>query len=484
MRLCKRAVSHSFGTSSGIALCGAWHENGSQIPRLWSTKVTEFFYWTCWNWKMWWIFCQMSGREEGFRFVIQTSPTSSQYHPFRNHDVLNSSCNCNCQNYWKPPRKLFLVTVFFLETVTVMILNLRTLKTLQSLKLFKRSKFPTCNDYQRVLKGGLDLRWVGPAILGSLMFAPKYHFCRACRSAAVKFSPEIVHESCHGKYRETSGEISLLLVPQETKLENAQNFSWQISRRFSRDVLQLQMPNFMAFFILQTFVLDKYIPTHSNKPFQSNWGQTWGTTNLQIPPPDGSNPPLGWPRSTVEKNPQSNESYERENPWNRTISTVLWVHKKLPQSTVKLVLPSNESYESKKGWNRTLATVLWVPLTLLKPTEILKDMISLQIRREIGHLESTLGALVHYLCSCNCKSCIPHMAVVGRCCRGALLWANAKWPPIPGFGKMLLHQTQDFRFGNFKGSARYLCWKGQGSARKHSCTMGFGKKCALRILGV
>ena len=64
---------------------------------------------------------------------------------------------------------------------------------------------------------------------------------------------------------------------------------------------------------------------------------------------------MGWPRSTVEKGPQSNESYERENPWNRTISTVLWVHKKLPQSTAKLVLPSNESYESKKGWNRTLA---------------------------------------------------------------------------------------------------------------------------------
>ena len=33
---------------------------------------------------------------------------------------------------------------------------------------------------------------------------------------------------------------------------------------------------------------------------------------------------------------------------NRTISTVLWVHRKLPQSTVKLVLPSNESYESKR----------------------------------------------------------------------------------------------------------------------------------------
>ena len=71
---------------------------------------------------------------------------------------------------------------------------------------------------------------------------------------------------------------------------------------------------------------------------------------------------LGWPRSTVEKGPKSNESYERANPWNRTISTVLWVHRKLPQSTVKLVLPSNESYESKTGCNRTLATVLWVPL--------------------------------------------------------------------------------------------------------------------------
>ena len=61
-----------------------------------------------------------------------------------------------------------------------------------------------------------------------------------------------------------------------------------------------------------------------------------------------------------KKGSQSNESYEKENPWNRTISTVLWMHKELPQNTVKLVLPSNESYESKTGCNRTLATVLWV----------------------------------------------------------------------------------------------------------------------------
>ena len=44
------------------------------------------------------------------------------------------------------------------------------------------------------------------------------------------------------------------------------------------------------------------------------------------------------------------------------ISTVLWVHQKLPQSTVGQAFPSNKSYESKAGCNRTPATVLWVPL--------------------------------------------------------------------------------------------------------------------------
>ena len=44
------------------------------------------------------------------------------------------------------------------------------------------------------------------------------------------------------------------------------------------------------------------------------------------------------------------------------ISTVLWVHQKLPQSTVSQAFPSNKSYESKAGCNRTPATVLWAPL--------------------------------------------------------------------------------------------------------------------------
>ena len=44
------------------------------------------------------------------------------------------------------------------------------------------------------------------------------------------------------------------------------------------------------------------------------------------------------------------------------ISTVLWVHQKLPQSTVSQAFPSNKSYESRAGSNRTPATVLWVPL--------------------------------------------------------------------------------------------------------------------------
>ena len=52
--------------------------------------------------------------------------------------------------------------------------------------------------------------------------------------------------------------VSVLLVfPQETKLESAQIFHGRMSRRFSQDVFQVQMPNFMAFFTLQTFVPEK-----------------------------------------------------------------------------------------------------------------------------------------------------------------------------------------------------------------------------------
>ena len=82
------------------------------------------------------------------------------------------------------------------------------------------------------------------------------HLCKACRSAAVKFCPDTARGSRHGKCSEISGEIFLLLFLQETKLESAWNFSRQISRHVSPNALQLQMPNFMAFFILQTFVLE------------------------------------------------------------------------------------------------------------------------------------------------------------------------------------------------------------------------------------
>ena len=113
-----------------------------------------------------------------------------------------------------------------------------------------RRNIPIFRTFERFSRIARNLRF-------AIFSAPKCRLCRACRSAAVKISPETVHESCHRKCREICGEISLLLVPQETKLENAQNFSRQVSQRFSRDVSQLQMPNFMAFFILQTFVLEK-----------------------------------------------------------------------------------------------------------------------------------------------------------------------------------------------------------------------------------
>ena len=86
------------------------------------------------------------------------------------------------------------------------------------------------------------------------------------------------------------------------------------------------------------------------------------------------------PEYCGKRPPEQWELWEGKNPWSRTISTVLWVHKKLPQSTVKLVLPSNESYESKTGCNRTLATVLWVPMLYfwkMSSSNLFEDLIFL-----------------------------------------------------------------------------------------------------------
>ena len=68
---------------------------------------------------------------------------------------------------------------------------------------------------------------------------------------------------------------------------------------------------------------------------------------------------MGCPRSTVEKGPRAMRAMRVKTLESRTISTVLWVHRRrLPQTTVKAALPSHESYESKTGCNRTPATVL------------------------------------------------------------------------------------------------------------------------------
>ena len=52
------------------------------------------------------------------------------------------------------------------------------------------------------------------------------------------------------------------------------------------------------------------------------YGLSKNSENLSKPLKTSENlsKPLGWPRSTVEKGPQSNQSYERENPSNRTFS--------------------------------------------------------------------------------------------------------------------------------------------------------------------
>ena len=55
-----------------------------------------------------------------------------------------------------------------------------------------------------------------------------------------------------------------------------------------------------------------------------------------------------------ERPPGQWELWE-EHPRNRTIPTVLWVHRKLSQSTVSRANSSNKTYESKTGGNCTLA---------------------------------------------------------------------------------------------------------------------------------
>ena len=74
----------------------------------------------------------------------------------------------------------------------------------------------------------------------------------------MKFSPETARGHRHEKCCEFFSEILLFVFPHETKLESDQKFSRQILRHFSRDALQLQMPDVMAFFILQTFVLETF----------------------------------------------------------------------------------------------------------------------------------------------------------------------------------------------------------------------------------
>ena len=92
----------------------------------------------------------------------------------------------------------------------------------------------------------------------------------------------------------------------------------------------------------------------------------------------GPNIFLGWPRSTLEKGPHSDESYEKGKALETVPFQPYFGCTKTPQSTVKLVLPSNEIYESKTGCNRTLATVPWVPLNFkiyTPPAEIVTELI-------------------------------------------------------------------------------------------------------------
>ena len=68
------------------------------------------------------------------------------------------------------------------------------------------------------------------------------HLCKACRSAAEKFSPGTASGSRHGKCREQFGEILLFLFPQEMKLESAQNFHGKFHTIFHQTLSSCKCP--------------------------------------------------------------------------------------------------------------------------------------------------------------------------------------------------------------------------------------------------
>ena len=114
---------------------------------------------------------------------------------------------------------------------------------------------------EQILNCQVSYGWRHPNPGKQSRFPPQISF-RTVISASlaevlpVKISPQTVPGNRHGNCREMSGETLLFLFPQEMQLKSAQNFSRQISRHFSTDTLQLQMPAFTAFFALQMFALE------------------------------------------------------------------------------------------------------------------------------------------------------------------------------------------------------------------------------------
>ena len=159
------------------------------------------------------------------------------------------------------------------------------------------------------------------------------------------------------------------------------------------------------------------------------------------------------------------------------ISTVLWVHKKLPQSTVKPILPINESYESKTGCNRTLPTVLWVPLKtlsegqrLLANTSVCKQSLVPSALADADHplstplwrhcLENTVcypleeiarGLLVSHSCCdpCRATQCRAHVVAANsrnffRDVAGVSRYPDP--PEVLAFSFSLLFSFSDFPY--------------------------------------
>ena len=93
-------------------------------------------------------------------------------------------------------------------------------------------------------------------LLSAMKLLPNFHPCRACRSAAVKFSPETGRENCHGKCVKFLVKFCRSSFLRKRSSKVPRGFHDQFHAIFHETFYSCKSPTSFRLFTLQTFVLD------------------------------------------------------------------------------------------------------------------------------------------------------------------------------------------------------------------------------------